>query len=53
MFGTLLAVYRIVSLILNFPGGLNTRDIIPKEEITYDYGDADWPWRDKVVKNPH
>lgn len=25
-----------------------TRDIFPGEEITYNYGDADWPWRKKV-----
>ncbi|KAG7226325.1 hypothetical protein INR49_003077 [Caranx melampygus] len=24
-----------------------TRDISPGEEITYDYGDSDWPWRCK------
>ena len=24
------------------------RDIIPGEEITYDYGGTDWPWREKV-----
>ncbi|KAG1971958.1 N-lysine methyltransferase KMT5A [Pimephales promelas] len=23
------------------------RDILPGEEITYDYGNSDWPWRDK------
>ncbi|XP_044035402.1 uncharacterized protein LOC122867972 [Siniperca chuatsi] len=26
------------------------RDISPGEEITYNYGDSDWPWRCKVVK---
>ena len=26
------------------------RDIGPGEEITYNYGDSDWPWRSKVVK---
>lgn len=25
-----------------------TGDIFPGEEITYDYGDANWPWRDEV-----
>ncbi len=25
------------------------RDISPGEEITYNYGDSDWPWRCKVV----
>ncbi|KAK1784194.1 hypothetical protein P4O66_003972 [Electrophorus voltai] len=24
------------------------RDIMPGEEITYDYGGSDWPWRKKV-----
>lgn len=24
------------------------RDIQPEEEITYDYGDTDWPWRTQV-----
>ncbi|KAI7789270.1 putative variant-silencing SET domain-containing protein-like [Triplophysa rosa] len=24
------------------------KDIIPGEEITYNYGDSDWPWRGKV-----
>ncbi|KAJ4946963.1 hypothetical protein JOQ06_009006 [Pogonophryne albipinna] len=27
------------------------RDISPGEEITYNYGDSDWPWRCKMVKN--
>lgn len=27
-----------------------TRDISPGEEITYNYGDSDWPWRCKVVQ---
>lgn len=27
-----------------------TRDISPGEEITYNYGESDWPWRCKVVK---
>lgn len=26
------------------------RDINAGEELTYNYGDADWPWRQKVVK---
>ena len=26
------------------------RDISPGEEITYNYGDSDWPWRCKVIK---
>ncbi|MBN3294754.1 KT5AA methyltransferase, partial [Polypterus senegalus] len=25
------------------------RDISPGEEITYDYGSGDWPWRCKVI----
>lgn len=25
-----------------------TRDISPGEEVTYNYGDGDWPWRNKV-----
>jgi len=27
-----------------------TRDISQGEEVTYNYGDSDWPWRCKVVK---
>ncbi|MEQ2260013.1 hypothetical protein XENORESO_019744 [Xenotaenia resolanae] len=27
-----------------------TREINQGEEITYNYGDSDWPWRCKVVK---
>ncbi|KAI4798823.1 hypothetical protein KUCAC02_020457, partial [Chaenocephalus aceratus] len=27
------------------------RDISPGEEITYNYGDSDWPWRCKMAKN--
>ena len=26
------------------------QDISPGEEITYNYGDSDWPWRCKVIK---
>ena len=26
------------------------RDISPGEEIAYNYGDSDWPWRCKVIK---
>lgn len=25
------------------------KDIGPGEEITYNYGDSDWPWRRKVL----
>ena len=25
------------------------RDIAPGEEITFSYGDADWPWRKQVL----
>ncbi|KAL7385829.1 hypothetical protein ABVT39_000841 [Epinephelus coioides] len=28
------------------------RDIIPGEEITYDYGGTDWPWRKQVEGQP-
>lgn len=24
------------------------RDIVPGEEITYNYGESDWPWRKQV-----
>lgn len=24
------------------------RDIMPGEEVTYNYGDSDWPWRKQV-----
>uniref|UniRef100_A0A672YNR5 SET domain-containing protein n=1 Tax=Sphaeramia orbicularis TaxID=375764 RepID=A0A672YNR5_9TELE len=24
------------------------RDIVPGEEVTYNYGDSDWPWRKQV-----
>ncbi|KAK3506076.1 hypothetical protein QTP70_019369 [Hemibagrus guttatus] len=27
-----------------------TRSINPGEEITYNYGDSEWPWRSKVLK---
>ncbi|XP_059184652.1 histone-lysine N-methyltransferase SETD5-like [Centropristis striata] len=27
-----------------------TRDISPGEEITYNYGESDWPWRCKTLK---
>lgn len=27
-----------------------TRDIRSGEEITYNYGDSDWPWRSKVCR---
>ena len=27
------------------------RNIIPGEEITYDYGGTDWPWRKQVCQN--
>lgn len=30
-----------------------TRDVSPGEEITYDYGDSDWPWRCKVGRTLH
>lgn len=26
------------------------RDIQDGEEVTYNYGDSDWPWRTKVLK---
>lgn len=26
------------------------KDIGPGEEITYNYGDSDWPWRSKVYR---
>lgn len=29
------------------------RDIIPGEEITYNYGEAHWPWRKKVSQTKH
>ncbi|XP_051964148.1 N-lysine methyltransferase KMT5A-A-like [Xyrauchen texanus] len=28
------------------------RDILPGEEITYNYGDSDWPWRAKSLNEP-
>ncbi|KAK3507684.1 hypothetical protein QTP70_033538 [Hemibagrus guttatus] len=27
-----------------------TKSINPGEEITYNYGDSEWPWRSKVLK---
>ncbi len=30
-----------------------TRSIYPGEEITYDYGDSEWPWRCTVLKPLH
>ena len=27
------------------------QDILPRQEITYSYGDCDWPWRTKVLSN--
>ena len=27
------------------------RDIVPGEEVTYNYGDSDWPWRKQVWKH--
>ncbi|XP_058471537.1 uncharacterized protein LOC131444863 isoform X2 [Solea solea] len=28
------------------------RDIVPEEEITYNYGDSDWPWRKQISTSP-
>ncbi|KAJ4935950.1 hypothetical protein JOQ06_017475, partial [Pogonophryne albipinna] len=29
------------------------RDIAPEEEISYNYGDADWPWRKQVTNEQY
>ncbi|XP_059204962.1 histone-lysine N-methyltransferase set-1-like [Centropristis striata] len=28
------------------------RDIMPGEEVTYNYGDSDWPWRKQIYMSP-
>ncbi|XP_029943204.1 uncharacterized protein LOC115385360 isoform X2 [Salarias fasciatus] len=28
------------------------RDIVPGEELAYDYGDSDWPWRKQIPPSP-
>ncbi|KAM4593211.1 uncharacterized protein PAE49_006138 isoform 3-T3 [Odontesthes bonariensis] len=28
------------------------RDIVPGEEITYNYGESDWPWRKQISTSP-